>query len=65
MTTELRAPAVAGTFYPSDPEELREALRDSFTGPRGPGRWPEVPGDAVRNIRAAVVPHAGYEFSGP
>lgn len=51
-----RPPAVAGSFYPDDPGELRQTiagfLRDGKTGP--------LPG----LVRALVVPHAGYVFSG-
>ena len=51
----LRLPAVAGRFYPSDPAELtalvhRYAKADSQTAP-------------VR-VRACLVPHAGYVYSG-
>ncbi len=51
----LRLPAVAGRFYPSDPAELtalvhKYAKADSQTAP-------------VR-VRACLVPHAGYIFSG-
>ncbi len=51
----LRLPAVAGRFYPSDPAELttlvhKYAKADSQTKP-------------VR-IRACLVPHAGYVYSG-
>ena len=65
MSDPVRTPAVAGTFYPADPDELREALREAFTGRRGPGRMPEPPGSDPRRIHGAVVPHAGFEFSGP
>src|SRR6266446_9084269 len=52
----LRLPAVAGRFYPSDPAELTALVRkyakaDSQVAP-------------VR-IRACLVPHAGYVYSGP
>lgn len=50
----IREPAVAGTFYPRDPRELREAVR----------RYAE-PVPSPRSARAAVVPHAGYVYSGP
>ncbi len=51
----LRLPAVAGRFYPSDPAELTALVRkyakaDSQVAP-------------VR-IRACLVPHAGYVYSG-
>lgn len=49
----LRAPAVAGRFYPARPEILREDL-DRYTALR------EQP---VRAL-GCVVPHAGYMYSG-
>ena len=51
----LRLPAVAGRFYPSHPADLT-ALIHKYTGP-GPGR-PSIP------VRACLVPHAGYVYSG-
>jgi AmmeMemoRadiSam system protein B len=52
----VRPPAVAGTFYPDDPDEL-EATVDSniqAAGARSTG-WP----------KAIIAPHAGYVYSGP
>ncbi len=51
----LRRPAVAGHFYPADPETLRRDLRE-MTGGRRP---PADPGGI-----AVMVPHAGYIYSG-
>ncbi len=52
-----RPPAVAGTFYPSDPAELGAAVdayvRDAVCGPSKP-----LP-------KAIIAPHAGYAYSGP
>jgi AmmeMemoRadiSam system protein B len=50
----VRRPAVAGSFYPSDPDELSAlvaALLES--APRRPP------------AKAVVAPHAGYAYSGP
>lgn len=52
----IRPPAVAGTFYPGEPEELRRRVK-SFMEQAGPGA-PEL------RVRALIAPHAGYEFSG-
>jgi hypothetical protein len=53
MKTGMRLPAVAGTFYPSGPAELRrEVERLLATGPAKPAH-------------AVVAPHAGYAYSGP
>ena len=54
----IRRPAVAGRFYPADPEALRREL-GSLTSGRRP---PEAPG-APRAV-ALLVPHAGYMYSG-
>ncbi len=54
----VREAAVAGTFYPDDPIALRDAVdRLLADAPRPPDGSP-VP-------RAAIVPHAGYVYSGP
>ena len=51
----LRLPAVAGRFYPDDPEELTALVRECAEP--SPGTKPE-------RVRACLVPHAGYKFSG-
>jgi MEMO1 family protein len=51
----LRLPAVAGRFYPSHPAELAALIR-KFTCP-DPGR-PSI------QVRACLLPHAGYMYSG-
>ena len=65
MTASSRAPAVAGQFYASDPTELAHEVEASFLSSRGPGSLPARRRSATRSIRAAVVPHAGYRYSGP
>lgn len=51
----LRQPAVAGRFYPSQPEELTKLVRRYATAEAGAAR--------VR-AKACLVPHAGYVYSG-
>ncbi len=51
-----REPAVAGMFYPSDPEELRQEVL-SFLAAAGVERG--------KPPKAIVAPHAGYIYSGP
>ena len=51
----VREPAVAGTFYPDDPAELRRMI-ESFLREAKPSH---------RHARMLVSPHAGYVFSGP
>jgi AmmeMemoRadiSam system protein B len=49
----VRAPAVAGAFYPASPDELRRQIALCLGPPRD--REPAL---------GAVVPHAGYVYSG-
>ncbi len=58
----MRLPAVAGTFYPADKEELEKAIRLSFLSKFGPGKL--LKKKSSGKIFGAVVPHAGYEYSG-
>jgi AmmeMemoRadiSam system protein B len=62
---EPRAPVVAGAYYPDDGAALAAAVEASFLSPRGPGRLPVHKRASSRSVRAVVVPHAGYVFSGP
>jgi MEMO1 family protein len=57
VTAIVRQPAVAGRFYPSDPEELRHQVRDYlfFSSSGAP-----APVGAI----GCIVPHAGYMYSG-
>ncbi len=60
----VRKPAVSGSFYPSDPTELSKLIDQCYVHPLGPGKLPPAePGSA--RIVSCVVPHAGYEYSGP
>ncbi|MGH9522486.1 MAG: AmmeMemoRadiSam system protein B [Terriglobales bacterium] len=53
MSTHIRQPAVAGSFYPGDPEKLRHEIQ----------QYVAVTGDKIHAI-GCVVPHAGYMYSG-
>ena len=61
----LRQPAVAGAFYPNDPDKLKELIESSFLGDAGVGHIPKLNSfegtDYPINI---MVPHAGYQYSG-
>lgn len=51
----LRLPAVAGRFYPSDPAELSSLI----------GQYTKAePGTNQVEVKACLVPHAGYRYSG-
>jgi len=51
----LRLPAVAGRFYPSPPAELTALIRKCTS---------RDPDHAPISLRACLVPHAGYVYSG-
>jgi MEMO1 family protein len=50
----VRTPAVAGSFYPAEPAELRETVSRLLSA-AAPGAPP----------KALIAPHAGYVYSGP
>ncbi len=54
--TPTRHPAVAGTFYPADPEQLHRNVQDYLLAAETvAGPFP----------KAIITPHAGYIYSGP
>lgn len=57
MISQERPPAVSGTFYPSDPTELRKMVERYIES----AEIPELKGD----IQGIISPHAGYIYSGP
>lgn len=65
MSASPRPPAVAGQFYAGTGADLARQLERCFLDPRGPGELPTRHRAPTRSLRAVVVPHAGYEFSGP
>lgn len=65
MGSRARPPAVAGQFYAENGAELARQVEECFRSPRGPGELPVRHRTPERRIRGAIVPHAGYEFSGP
>ena len=50
-----RQPAVAGQFYPAQPDKLQHELQELFAAAE-PRR--------LKNVRAIISPHAGYIYSG-
>ena len=60
-----RLPAQAGTFYPDTEGALRTEIQQSFLHPLGPGAMPTLPGTRSQNLLGLIVPHAGYQYSGP
>ena len=57
MDEKIRQPAVAGTFYPADPNDLKVMI-DGFIKLVPAAEDAAIP-------RAIIVPHAGYIYSGP
>jgi hypothetical protein len=55
-----RQPAVAGLFYPANPETLRRQV-ESLMAAAEPRAEPQP----LRDLKALVAPHAGYPYSGP
>ncbi|MBI5476987.1 MAG: AmmeMemoRadiSam system protein B [Ignavibacteriales bacterium] len=56
MNNGIRQSAVAGMFYPSDPDELRSEISKMLDD----AETPQISG----NIVSLIVPHAGYQYSG-
>ncbi len=52
---KIRKPAVAGSWYPGTRESITETLNNYYNNVRNVG---------IQNIRAIIVPHAGWRFSG-
>jgi len=55
MMTTVRQPAVAGAFYPADPDQLQTMVQEFLDQAEASGPVP----------KAIIVPHAGYIYSGP
>src|SRR5256885_17099335 len=51
----LRLPAVAGQFYPANPQELAAFVRRLTNQPNAQQK---------SHVKACLVPHAGYIYSG-
>jgi AmmeMemoRadiSam system protein B/AmmeMemoRadiSam system protein A len=60
-----RTAKVAGAFYPADPGELRALVQGLLDQP-SPLLSPERgEGTGEGRVRILIVPHAGYQYSGP
>lgn len=56
MSEKIRAPAVAGMFYPANPVDLRRMVEEYLA---------TVPARDGASPKAIIAPHAGYIYSGP
>ncbi len=54
-TEKIRGPAVAGLFYPKHESDLAKQIDEYLA---------EAKAEPIKNLRALICPHAGYEFSG-
>jgi AmmeMemoRadiSam system protein B len=62
QVARIRPPAVAGLFYPHDPQELRAVLDDCSAQ----AARLATPSAARSSMpKALIAPHAGYVYSGP
>jgi len=60
----MRIPAVSGAFYPDKKEDLINVIENAFKHPLGPGKLPSTI-HTDTDLKALIVPHAGYIYSGP
>ncbi|MBD3190849.1 MAG: AmmeMemoRadiSam system protein B [Candidatus Heimdallarchaeota archaeon] len=64
----IREPAVAGSFYPKQKENLIVMIEKCFNDQQnGPQELPDRdnPPERKQNIFGLIIPHAGYIYSGP
>jgi len=59
--SNIRPPAVAGSFYPGNPARLATDIDAMLED----ARHRNPPGDGEPLPKAVIVPHAGYIYSGP
>ncbi|MCW8889787.1 MAG: AmmeMemoRadiSam system protein B [Sedimenticola sp.] len=52
----IKSPAVAGLFYPADPDKLHHDIQNYLA---------QAPGKQAIRPKALIAPHAGYVYSGP
>jgi AmmeMemoRadiSam system protein B len=62
---KTRPPAQAGTFYPDTEGALRTQIHNCFLHPLGPRSIPSIPAKPDDQLVGIIVPHAGYDYSGP
>ena len=60
MPTTTRPPAVAGQFYPDDPDRLQATIMSYLNDADAPDDCEDYP-----LVKAIIAPHAGYPYSGP
>lgn len=72
MNSNVRPPAVAGSFYPASKDrllgEIRRCFQDKIIGPGISilgNSWRPQTEKLGNRIECFIVPHAGYAYSGP
>ncbi|MDH3276711.1 MAG: MEMO1 family protein [Nitrosopumilus sp.] len=60
---QIRTPAVAGMFYPSEKNKLIKLIDDCFVHQLGPGK--NFQKENGKKIFGVICPHAGFVYSGP
>ena len=61
----LRKPAVAGAFYPDNPDDLKNLIESCFLEDEGVGYIPTLNSFNDKDYPINVMlPHAGYQYSG-
>lgn len=60
--TDIREPAVAGSFYPDDPRRLRTLVARQLY--EAGARFPPPSAAGLGDVVGILVPHAGLEYSG-
>ncbi|MBN1502620.1 AmmeMemoRadiSam system protein B [Candidatus Woesearchaeota archaeon] len=58
----VREAIVAGQFYESTFDKLDKQIKECFNSKKGPGELPVK--RKTQRLTAAIIPHAGYSFSG-
>ncbi len=58
----MRKAIYSGKFYPGAVTVLDKTIKECFESKFGPGALPSKPD---KKIKAVIVPHAGYKYSGP
>ena len=65
MSTRIRLPYRAGSFYAATSSQLNRELTGCFTHKFGPGSLPSPTRQNLTKTVALISPHAGYMYSGP
>ncbi len=65
MSSRIRLPYRAGSFYAATANQLNQQVASCFTHRFGPGTVPITSTRALTKTVAVISPHAGYMYSGP